>query len=208
MARRYFSQRASRAARKFPRDGHTDDEPKGHDDQPTFVLVPPGQLREISQVLNVPEIEGPVRRQAERAHEERQHGDAADRAAEQLQEPRRGAGRRPLGALPLVRLRDGAANPQDEQRRQHPDQEHGAARKRGEQKRGQSGQHQAQVDAGLEHGGHPRPPAARPGLREKRRADGPFAADAQGGHEPEDEKMPPRLREERQPGKQGVGEDR
>jgi len=41
----------------------------------------------------------------------------------------------------------------------------------------------ADVDAGLEDGGHPRAPGFRPGFGEERGADGPFAADAEGGDE-------------------------
>ena len=65
----------------------------------------------------------------------------------------------------------------------------------------------ADVDAGLEHRRDPGPPSARPGFREQRRPHRPFAADAQRGQEPENQQVPPRLREEGQPGEGGVGQD-
>ena len=75
-------------------------------------------------------------------------------------------------------------------------------------KRRARGQQDADVDAGLEHGGDPGPPAARPGLRQQRGADRPLAADAQRGQESDDQQLPPRLREEGQAGEERVGEDR
>ena len=112
-----------------------------------------------------------------------------------------------LGPLPLLCFRHRPTNPENEQCGQHADQEHGAAGETGQQEVCQAGKHHAEIHARLEHGGHPRPPPPRPGLREEGGADCPFAADTQGGQEAEDEQLPPRLREERQSREQGIGKD-
>ena len=47
----------------------------------------------------------------------------------------------------------------------------------------------------------------RPGFGEQCGAHGPFPADAKRGQEAEDQQLPPRLREEREPGEQRIGEN-
>src|ERR1043165_4350240 len=71
----------------------------------------------------------------------------------------------------------------------------------------ETGHEHAEVHAGLQHGGDPGTPALWPGLRKQRRADGPFAADAERGEETKDEQLPPRLREAGETGERGVGEN-
>ena len=159
----------------------------------------------------MPEHEGPPGGQRAGADDDRQHGRAADRAAEQVGDARRAAlpaawpwrGRRP----PFVRLGDVPADPEDQQRRQHADEEDRRGGGVGQEEVGGARQQHADVDAVCStaaiQGRH-----ARPGLRQQRRPDRPFAADPQRREEPEDEQLPPGLREERQPGERGVGRDR
>ena len=111
------------------------------------------------------------------------------------------------GPVPFVGLGHFLANPEDEQGRQHAHEEDHAGAPAGEQEGRARGQQDADVDTALEHGGDPGPPAAGPGLRQQRGADGPLAADAERGQESDDEQLPPRLREEGKAGEQGIGED-
>src|SRR4029077_6014081 len=53
----------------------------------------------------------------------------------------------------------------------------------------------------------PRPPTLGPGLGEQGCADRPLAADAERRQEAEDQQLPPRLSEVRQPRERRVGED-
>ncbi len=112
------------------------------------------------------------------------------------------------GRVPFVSLGHFLANPEDEQGRQDAHEEDHAGAPAGEQEGRARGQEDADVDTALEHGGDPGPPAAGPGLRQQRGADGPLAADAERGQESDDEQLPPRVREEGKAGEQGVGEDR
>ncbi len=122
--------------------------------------------------------------------------------------PGAGVGRLSLGRSPFLGLGNLAANPEDEQGRQHADQEDHARALARQQERRARGQQDADVDAALEHRGDPGPPAPGPRLRQQRGADRPLAADAEGGQESYDEQLPPRLHEKGQAGEQRVGEDR
>ena len=111
------------------------------------------------------------------------------------------------GPVPFVGLGHFLANPENEQGRQHAHEEDHAGAPAGEQEGRARGQQNADVDTALEHGSDPGPPAAGPGLRQQRGADGPLAADAERGQEADDEQLPPRVREEGKAGEQGIGED-
>ena len=113
-----------------------------------------------------------------------------------------------LAASPFLGFGDLAADPEHEEGRQHADEEDHAGALARQQKSRARGQQDADVDAALEHGGDPGPPAAGPRLRQQRGADRPLAADAEGRQESYDEQLPPRLHEKGQAGEQRVGEDR
>ena len=125
-------------------------------------------------------------------------GRAPDLAAEQVGDAGCCALRLALGRVPFVGLGDLAADPEHEQGRQHADQEDHAGALARQQERRARGQQDADVDAALEHGGDPRPPAAGPRLRQQRGPDRPLAADAEGRQESHDEQLPPRLHEKGQ----------
>ena len=144
-----------------------------------------------------------MRRQREAADEEGQDRDAAHGPAEQVEEYRRV--RRPRAALPPAHS-SGSGTARRIQSTSKagstPTRNTVARRQIGQEEDGQRREHDADVHAGLEHRGHPRPPALGPRLGQQRRPNRPLAADAERRQEAEDEQLPPRLREERQAGEQ------
>ena len=112
------------------------------------------------------------------------------------------------GLAPLGGLGDLAADPEDQPGGQHAHEEHQPGVDAGHQEGGDRGQQDADVHRRLEHGGQPGPPPSRPGLREQGCADGPLAADPQRRQEPEDQEVPPGLRDRGEPGEEGIGQDR
>ena len=113
-----------------------------------------------------------------------------------------------FGALPVVGFRDGAANPERQQRRREADQKDIAVGKACHHVGRHAGQQDADVDARLEHGRQPVPPAFGPGLGQQRRPYRPFAANAQGRQEAKDQKVPPLLSQVAGPREDCVGQDR
>ncbi len=163
-------------------------------------------------MLRIPEDEQPPGREAEGADHHGDPGGPGDVAAEQLPN----AGVAMAGGLlrlhPSLGFGHLPSDPEHEQRRHHADKKHIAFRRRMREQRQQPddgrGEQDAEIDAGLQDGGEPRPPGFGPGFRHQRRAHGPLAADAERGHEAEDHQLPPGLRRGAQPGAAGVGEHR
>ena len=161
-------------------------------------------------MLGLPKQQEPPRGEPRGADDGGADGDRARRAAKEIEGPwfLGGGG---AGALPGLGRRDVAADPENHQGRQDPDEEDPAIGAGREQEREEPDHERAtqdaDVDAGLNHGGDPRAPGLGPGFREQRRADGPLAAGAEGGDKAENHELPPRLREGTEPGADRGGDD-
>lgn len=161
---------------------------------------------QIAQMLLMPEHEGPVRRERDGANERYPDCDGSRGAAKEFRELRFVMSRVDLGGLPFGGFGNGPANPENEQRGQHADEEQIARLGVGQQIIGQHGAEDADVHTALQHRRQPWSPVFRPGLGEQRGAHGPFAADAQRGEKAENHQLPPCLREHGQAGEGGVSQ--
>ena len=133
--------------------------------------------------------------------------DRQDFAAEEVGDSRFFCSSLCLGVVPFLRLRHVPPNPEHEQRREHADEENPARVLRGHEIDREAGEEDADIHPGLKHRRDPRTPARRPRFGKQARADRPFAADAERGEKAEDEQLPPGLREARETGESGVGEN-
>ena len=171
-------------------------------------LGPLAEVGVVPQVLQIPVHERPVGGERQAADDGREDRRAPHRATEEISHARRRLGSgRPCG-MPFLRLWHGPSDPDHEKRRQHANEEHRPRRESRQEKAGHHRQHYSHVDGRLQHRRHPGAPTAGPRFRDEGRPHRPLASDPKRRKEPADEQLPPRLGEEREPGEQGVREDR
>lgn len=174
-------------------DGRADDDGEGFTGEFGELGGAPGlDFGQSSEVLKVPEHEGPPSGERGCADGDHEQRGGADFAAKQIGDTRGGFLGFALGFGPLFGLGDVASDPEHEQRGEDADEED-VTLVAGHDVGGDGGQEYAEVDAGLENCGDPAAPAFWPGFGEQSRAHGPFTSDAESGDESEDEQLPPGL---------------